>query len=310
MDQWILDFWSVHLYRNLLLTGLIILGGLILRSLFRLTILSRLPDDSPHIHSVRRVANLSINFIVALLVFGIWVQRSTDLSVAFGILAAGLAFALQEIIGSIAGWVTIVSGRPFAIGDRIETGGIKGDVIDITILRTKMIEIGNWLGGDHNTGRIVTVSNAYIFKEPLFNYSRHLEYVWDEIVVPVTYESDWQRAIQILIVSVSSQPMYKELLPNAIEQRRRARREFAIKITSLDPRVFVKLTDNWIELGLVYPVVNESRRIFRSLVSQQILSDFKGAGIDVASQTMAVVRFPSGSNPHPISPDDMAGTAR
>ena len=91
------------------------------------------------------------------------------------------------------------AGNRFAIGDRIETGGIRGDVIDITVLRTKLMEIGNWLGGDHNTGRIVTVSNAYIFKEPLFNYSRHLEYARDEIVLPITYESDWQRAIDILV---------------------------------------------------------------------------------------------------------------
>ena len=292
MQQILTNIWSNDLFRQLILTALILFGAFAAQRIFRWLVLSRLPDESTRIYGIRRIGSFVIGFIAAILILGIWVQRSTDLTVTIGILAAGLAFALQEIIGSIAGWVTIVSGQPFAIGDRIETGGIRGDVIDITVLRTKLMEIGNWLGGDHNTGRIVTVSNAYIFKEPLFNYSRYLEYVWDEIVLPITYESDWQKAIDILVEAVASQPVYQDLLPRAVEQRRRTRREFAIKLTSLDPRVFVKLTDNWIELGLVYPVGNESRRSFRTVVSREILKAFKAAGIEVASQTMAIVRLP------------------
>lgn len=292
MNQILSNIWANDFYRRLILTVLILAGSYILRRVFRWSVLSRLPDDSPHIYNVRRIANFTIGFVAAVLILAVWVQQSRDLSVAVGILAAGLAFALQEVIGSIAGWVTIVSGQPFATGDRIETGGIRGDVIDITILRTKMMEIGNWLGGDHNTGRIVTVSNNFIFKEPLFNYSRYLDYVFDEITVPITYEADWQQAIAILVEAVATQPIYQDLLPRAVEQRRRTRREFAIKMTPLEPRVFVKLTDNWIELALLYPVATESRRVFRSIVSQEILKALQAAGIEVASETMAIVRFP------------------
>jgi small-conductance mechanosensitive channel len=112
------------------------------------------------------------------LLFGIWLQRLGDLSVAPRILAAGLAFALQEVIGSIAGWTTIITRRPFSIGDRVVIGGIRGDVVDFGVLRTTLMEIGNWVSGDHNTGRIVTLSNAFLFKEPLYNYSAHLRFVW------------------------------------------------------------------------------------------------------------------------------------
>ena len=292
MEQILTNILGNELFRQFILTALVLFGAFAIQRIFRWLVLSRLPDDSSRIYGIRRIGSFIIGFIAVIVILGIWVQRSTDLTVVIGILAAGLAFALQEIIGSIAGWVTIVSGQPFAIGDRIETGGIRGDVVDITVLRTKLMEIGNWLGGDHNTGRIVTVSNAFIFKEPLFNYSRHLEYVWDEIALPITYESDWQTAIGILLEAVMTQPAYQELLPRAVEQRRRARREFVIKITSLDPRVFVKLTDNWIELGLIYPVGNELRRAFRSTVSQEILRKFQAAGIEIASQTMAIVRLP------------------
>jgi small-conductance mechanosensitive channel len=186
-----------------------------------------------------------------------------------------------------------MSGRPFSVGDRIETSNIRGDVVDVGILRTTLMEIGNWLQGDHNTGRIVTVSNAFIFKEPLYNYSAYLHFIWDEINLPITYDSDWQEAIVIMIEAVKKHPQYQSLLPRAEDQRQQARSKLAVRITSLEPRAFVKLTDNWIEIGLVYPVENDLRRAFRSEVSQQILSEFTEADISMASQTIAIVQFPN-----------------
>ena len=285
--------WANPVYRKLILSITVLLASVVIHQVLRLLVVNRLSDDSPHIYVVRKVTGYAVNALTILLITGIWLEHVGNLSVALGILGAGLAFALQEVIGSIAGWVTILSGRPFTIGDRIETGGIRGDVVDISVLRTTLMEIGNWLSGDHNTGRIVTVSNAFIFKEPLFNYSRHLHYVWDEVMLPITYESDWQQAVAIMATAVQQHPQYQELLPLAQEQRRRARRQFAIKITALDPRVFVKLTDNWIELSLIYPVDTDSRRTFRSEISQRVLADFAAARIVIASQTVAIVQLPS-----------------
>lgn len=285
--------WANPVYRKLILSVFVLLMSMGIRRLLHLLLVKRLSDESPHIYIARKITGYAVNVLAVFLIVGIWIDQAGNLSVALGILGAGLAFALQEVIGSIAGWLTIVTGRPFSIGDRIETGGIRGDVVDISVLRTTVMEIGNWLGGDHNTGRIVTVSNAFIFKEPLYNYSRHLRYIWDEIKLPIIYESDWHRAVAILTNAVQQNAMYQELMPLAQEQRRRARRQFAIKITPLEPRVFVKLTDNWIELGLIYPVDTDSRRVFRSEISQRILADFAAAGIVIASQTVAIVQFPS-----------------
>jgi len=292
MIEWLNEIWENEVYQKLILSALIILLALVFRNSLRRLIKHRFQTESPYIFTINKTIDTLINILAVVFILGIWVQRIGDLSVALGIMGAGLAFALQEVIGSIAGWITIVTGRPFEIGDRIETGGIRGDVVDIGVLRTKLMEIGNWLGGDHNTGRIVTVSNAFIFKEPLFNYSRYLSYIWDEITIPVPYESDWQQAIKIMTDVVLNHPEYQSLLPKAQEQRRQARREFAIKITPLEARTYVRLTDNWIELGLVYPVAIDIRRSFRSEVSQKILGEFSSEKITVASQTLAIVNFP------------------
>jgi small-conductance mechanosensitive channel len=285
--------WSNDLYRKLILTALILIGQSLFRRLLIFLVTQRIHEESPYLYTVRKATSYATNLLGTLLVFGVWIERLGDLSVALGILAAGLAFALQEVIGSFAGWLTIISGRPFSVGDRIETSNIRGDVVDVGILRTTLMEIGNWLQGDHNTGRIVTVSNAFIFKEPLYNYSAHLRFIWDEIIIPITYESNWQKAITLMIEAVSENPHYQDLLPEAEKQRLQARRKLAVKITSLEPRVFVKLTDNWIELGMVYPVVNDLRRFFRSEVSQEILSEFENEDIRIASQTMSIVKSPN-----------------
>ena len=212
---------------------------------------------------------------------------------ALGILAAGLAFALQEVIGSIAGWVTIVTGRPFAIGDRIETGGIRGDVVDISVLRTTLMEIGNWLGGDHNTGRIVTVSNAFIFKEPLFNYSRHLHYVWDEIEVPITYESDWQQAIADHDRCCAA----ASALPGAAAPGARAAPPGAAPVRHQDHAAGspgVRATDR--QLDRAGPGLPGGYRLrgapFAARSASASSADFAAAGIVIASQTVAIVQFP------------------
>lgn len=287
------SIWSNDLYHKLILTGFVLFLQITLSRFLTSIIAQKIDEKNLHIYTLRKVVSYTINILGLLIIFGVWIERSTDLSVALGILAAGLAFALQELIGSFAGWLTIISGQPFTIGDRIETGGIQGDVIDIGVLRTTFMEIGNWLQGDHNTGRIVTVSNAFIFKEPLFNYSAYIHFIWDEISIPIPYECDWQKAVQIMIEAVKKHPQYQTLLPKAEEQHRQARHKLAVRITPLEPRVFVKLTDNWIELGMVYPVDTDLRRTFRSEVSQYILSEFAKENIEVASQTMAIVRFPS-----------------
>ncbi len=294
MDTWN-TIWSNETYRKLILSVLVLLAEVVIRRWLLSYVVNRISADSPYLYPIRKVTTYIVTILTAFLLIGIWIQRLGDLSVAVGILAAGLAFALQEVIGSIAGWITIISGKPFTIGDRVETGGIRGDVVDIGMLRTTLMEIGKWLNGDHNTGRIVTVSNAFLFKEPLYNYSVHLNFVWDEITVPITYESNWKRAVEIMANAVLEHSAYNELLPKAEKQRREVRRKLAVKMTPLEPRTYVKLTDNWIELGLVYPVDTDLRRSFRSEISQQVLTEFKAESIVIASQTIAIVQFPSNS---------------
>ena len=158
------DILANALYRKLIYSGLVLIIQGIIRFAVDRFIISKREEFSTSVYALRKVIRYTLTAISLIIIYGIWVDQMGDFSVALGILAAGLAFALQEVIGSFAGWITIITGNPFKIGDRIETGGIKGDVVDIGILRTTIMEIGNWLSGDDNTGRLVTLSNAYTLK--------------------------------------------------------------------------------------------------------------------------------------------------
>ena len=118
-------------------------------------------------------------------------------------IGAGIALALQDVILSVAGWFLIIVRRPFQVGDRIELGGVKGDVIDIRLLQTSLLEIGNWVDADQSTGRIVHCPHSLVFKEPLFNYTKGFEFIWNEIKIPLTFESNWKKGKEIILNSVA-----------------------------------------------------------------------------------------------------------
>ena len=282
------QIWANDLYRKIVLSLIIIIAGAVLRYAIRRVVLQRYKGEKVQSYTLGKIIDYLTYALTIILLFGLWIQRATDLTVGLGLLAAGLAFALQEVIGSIAGWLSIIFGKPFSLGDRIESGGIHGDVVDVGVLRTTLMETGNWLGGLQNTGRIVTVSNAFLFKEPLFNYSRMTRYIWDEVRVSVAYGDKWEEAKAIMLAAVTDHPAFRELVPIAERQNAAARRALAVSLSPLIPRAFVALSDSWIEVAVVYPVAVIGRRTFHSDISETILRGLAAAGIPVAFPTMTV----------------------
>ncbi len=159
---------------------------------------------TPRIHDVdgryrtRKLVILLGYAVAAVYIAEGFSDRLGGLTVAFGVAGAGVAFALQEVIASVAGWVAVLAGGFFRVGDRVRLGGIRGDVIDVGILRTTLMECGDWVDGDLYNGRIVRVANSFVFKEPVFNYSADFPFLWDEIVLPISYRSDRVLARSIL----------------------------------------------------------------------------------------------------------------
>jgi len=229
----------------------------------------------------------------ALAIVAIWLGISSNFSVAMGIFGAGIAFASQEIIGSLAGFISIVTGNLYQIGDRVRIGSVTGDVIDISLLRTTVMEIGEWVNADQYTGRVVTVANRAVFSDPVFNYTKHWRFLWDEVTIPITYTSDWRRASEIMLHHGEEYTVH--LQAEAEADLRAMDTHFpAIEDLPVTPTLYTVMTDNWVELTLRYVVDARRRRAVKADLNRELLAHFEEmADITIASMTVEIVGFPS-----------------
>ncbi|MBZ0165806.1 MAG: mechanosensitive ion channel family protein [Candidatus Omnitrophica bacterium] len=240
-------------------------------------------------HIVRKNTAYIITFTVMLMIVVIWMQNITYLSIFLGVAGAGLTLALQEVILAVAGWLLILIRRPFEIGDRIEINGIKGDIIDIRLFQTSMLEIGNWVDADQSTGRIVNIPNSFVFKTENYNYSRGFEFIWNEIPILVTFESDWKKGRDIII---SHARKHAEGLEENVRRKIDAmRNRYMIYYGKLTPIVYVNIKDSGVELTLRYLTESKKRRFTQDQLCQAILDDFeKHADVNFAYPTYRIVK--------------------
>lgn len=249
----------------------------------------------------RQAISIAVTLINLIGLMSIWFDDPARLTTAIGLVTAGLAFALQRVVTALAGYLVILRGRTFNVGDRITMGGIRGDVISLGFLQTVIMEMGQppevqsadpamWVQARQYSGRIVTVTNAKVFDDPVYNYTRDFPFIWEEMRIPVSYTADWQRAEQIMLDAVrahtSKVAEISELALEALERR------YFIKRSELEPRVFLRLTDNWIELAVRFVVEDHGIREVKNRISRDMLDGFDRAGIGIASSTYDVVGMP------------------
>jgi small-conductance mechanosensitive channel len=245
----------------------------------------------------RQVLGIATAVLLVLSLLSIWFDDPARLATGVGLVSAGLAFALQKVVTSLAGYIVIMRSKVFRVGDRITMGGVRGDVMSLGFLKTTIMEMGDptgapvsvWVHGRQFTGRIVTVTNDKIFEEPVFNSTRDFPFIWEEIRIPITYAADRARAERILLdaaekATAATQASAKPKVRHMIEH-------YQIEIGELSPRVYYRITDNWLELSLRFIVDDHSSREVKDVVSRHILTAFDEAKIGIASTTLDIVSF-------------------
>lgn len=270
-------------------------------------LLSRRVEDRYHKYHTRKIVHYVV-VVVALIGLGIlWRPFAGQLGLLLGLIAAGVVVALQGVISSVAGWFNIISGGIFRVGDRVQLGGVRGDVIDIQPLRTKLMEIGSnvgddtWVKGRQYTGRIASVANSATFGEPVFNYSAAFDFLWEEVTIPIAYREDWRTAERILNEEVARISALEGAELAITEMVKR----YPVARTEVEPRVFIRATDNYLELAarLVVPV--RTARWATDSLTRRVLGRLEEAGIQVASATQDItVRQPGA----PVGIDDRPDT--
>ena len=288
-----------RLAMSLALIGLIVL----INRLFNLAArwVFRESENRRLIFWVRQGINVLLALMLVVGILSIWFEDSTRMATFGGLVTAGVAFALQQVITALAGYIVILRGKTLNVGDRIVMGGVRGDVIALGFIQTTIMEMGQpppvqsaepaqWVKARQYTGRIVTLSNAMIFSEPVYNYTRDFPYIWEELGLPVSYKDDRAKAEQILLDAARRHGVDPSSLdPEAVHEMRR---RYGMDLRDMNPRVYWQLTDNWLELTVRFIVRDHGVREVKDAMSREILAGLDRAGVGIASSTYDIVGFP------------------
>lgn len=277
----------------------VVCGFLVCLALQRLArhLLARVVSDV----STRLHANKTIGYVLWLLAAALIVKTwlpgdGWGIGTYFGLLSAGLAIALQAPITNLAAWVYIVFRRPFGIGNRIQIGRHTGDVVDIRPLRFLLLEVENWVGGEQSSGRVIHVPNALVFSDTIANYDDAFGYVWNEIEVVVTAESNWRAARETLerILAMHAE----RFTPDVMARIRLASESMHIQLGKLTPVVWTSMVDSGVCLTLRYLCKPRARRSSASAILENILDEVEAMhDVDFAYPTLRVFDYRSERRP-------------
>lgn len=257
---------SKILYSILILVVLGLIRFAILKIVWRFT------EDPKSRYTWKRSVSFTIGFLTVILIGSVWIRAIGQFGAFLGLLTAGLAIALKDLLTNIAGWIFILARKPFALGDRVQIGEHSGDVIDLRLFQFTLLEIGNWVDADQSTGRIIHIPNGTIFTQAQSNYSSGFKFIWNEIAILVTFESNWTRARDLLqkIVSEHAQDLSADAEKKIIE----ASKKYMIFYQYLTPIVYTSVQESGILLTMRYVCDPRRRRITEHEIWEDVLTAF------------------------------------
>ncbi len=271
------------LWARILWTASLLFAAIAVNILLRRVAATRVRSTTRR-YAINKGINYVAGFTALLALIVIWSTSGASIGAYLGIVSAGVAIALHDPLTNLAGWLFLVVRRPFAVGDRIEIGPHAGDVIDVRLFQFSLIEIGNWVNADQSTGRILHMPNALVFRETISNYTEGFNFIWDEIPVTVTFESNWQQAKEILTEIVNEHSAIPS--DKAAAQVRDATRTYLIRYHHLTPIVWTAVADIGVTLTMRYLCEPRRRRSVANDIWESVLTAFAAADdIDFAYPT-------------------------
>lgn len=250
--------------------------------------------NTDHRYRVRKAVNFIGYFLIALMLLVIYGSKLGNLGVALGLAGAGITFALQEVIVSFAGWLSIIlSGSP-SVGQRVKIGDAKGDIIDIGVMRTTIMEMGDWVSSDNYNGRIITLANSYVFKEKIHNYSAEYPFLWDEVKVPIRTECDHELAREVFSKVVND--ICEDYTIKSEQGWKNMANKYRVEQAAVRPTVRLSFDENWITFTLRYIVDYKSRGLTKDKIYTSLLNEIaKHDSIRIAtaaSEVTSIIQTP------------------
>lgn len=289
--------------RNLLLTVGLAAGILIAASLIRglsRRIAARRATRAQF--WIAQATHIAVLVGIVTVVIAVWAPSVGGVGILGGWAAAGLTIALQRVITAFAGYLIILRGNVFTVGDRIMIGGVRGDVVALGFMQTTVMEMGQtpsemkddpsmWIRGRQYSGRIVRITNDKVFDTPVYNYTRDFPFIWEELTLPIRFQDDYRKVEELMLAAARRHT--GDVVDEATRALEAVRdRYFLSESPSVEPRVYLRITDNWNELSVRFAVRARDVRAVKDAMSRELLAGLDAASIGIASATTAIVEFP------------------
>jgi small-conductance mechanosensitive channel len=274
---------SPDLQYKIMVSIIIIIVILIIQRLLKKLLIHRIVDLKVR-YQWQKISLYLAVFLIIIFLSNIWLELFGSMGTFLGLLSAGIAIALKDPLVNMVAWGFILIRQPFKVGDRVQIGKVSGDVIDIRLFQFSIIEIGNWVDAEQSTGRIIHIPNGVVFTEPQANYTAEFQYIWNEMPILITFESDWKKAKQILTDIINHHGV---MLSNEAERQLiEAAKKFLIFYSKLTPIVYTSVKDSGVMLTLRYMCNPRERRSIEEKIWEDILIEFaKHTDIDFAYPT-------------------------
>jgi small-conductance mechanosensitive channel len=268
LDRW---FHEQNIERLLIISIGVFLT--LLFSYYLKKVISRRVVDADNKYRSRKAVNIVSYVLIVSVVLFVYSDKLGNVGIALGLAGAGIAFALQEVITSIAGWISIMTSNSIKIGQRIKVGQIIGDIIDIGVFKTTIMELGDWVEGDLYNGRITQLANSFVFKEPLQNYSADYPFLWDEITIPIRTGSDFNRARKVF------EEVANEVCGDYSEKSKevwaKMTNKYRVEVADVQPLVTLTFDENWITFTIRYVVDYKKRRSTKDKLYTRLLEEIR-----------------------------------
>lgn len=239
-------------------------------------------------HRLNKIVSTTIVLVETIFLGALWISSSQELSTFLGLASAGIAIALKDPLTDIAGWIFIAIRKPYMIGHRIEIAGIKGDVIDIRLFQTILMEVGNWVEAEQSTGRLIHLPNSTIFSHSLANFNKGFPFIWNEIPVLLTFESNRKDAYDKLTEIAETHSHV--LSPEASDALKKANKKLMIFYPKLTPIVYTSVKENGVQLTIRYLCKPKHRRSSSEKIWLDILDFIESRDdIDFAYTTYRII---------------------
>ena len=290
-------FWLVHFrypnpyVRNVFYTFLpLTILYLLFRIAFEVVVAKRIRESKTR-YSFRKTVSILYLVVSVAIMIRIWVEDAHMLTVSYGLIGAGVAVALQDFFKNFAGGIVLFVTGIYRVGDRIEINSKYGDVIDIRMLYTTLMEMKEWVAGDQATGRLSIIPNGMVLSSTINNYTKDNNFIWDELAIPITYDSDWKEAVTKILGIVKEGT--GKIADQAEKEISGLGEKYYLFKRTVQPEIFFTLTDNWITFNIRYISDVKERRSLHNALTQMILSEIQRSGnIKMASTTLDITSFP------------------